>query len=390
MPTTHARRPATGALTQFPETEDRLIDLAQQVQAGLLDEQAARNDALAAVYASGLIESTVSWWAGSRSMLGAHHRADLLFEAQSWVIRAVTGWAVGARMREGVARPASLLDLGRVAGGASPVGYLRTGLVREMRKLVRTVTRSVDPVAVDEGSQDERGSVRVWGGAGPFGDLEGLRAHLVSDWFWARTSRGVRPTERALAQAHGLQAFYDVPAARRPPERSHRELMATVLAGDGGSALRSLTAAVNRGGSGGVLVDLWADFDEGHAQAIASSPRATQVAHVLAQVALAPWPKPGRSHARRLRIRLASRFAQTGLDAALGTQLAAAFLVDEFEPGAGLAVAGEGTGWAALARPLTRTHPHLLGEDLQRVRTELLAILQPDDEPSPSGLLQAA
>src|SRR5699024_10485785 len=94
-----------------------------------------------AVSSCDLVTSTVRHWLAGAGSGQAYLFDDLVIAAEDWAFRAITGHAVGEYMIDTGQPSATLMDLERIRGGASAVGYLRKGLMQDMRKFLRTTQR---------------------------------------------------------------------------------------------------------------------------------------------------------------------------------------------------------------------------------------------------------
>ncbi|MPV50117.1 hypothetical protein GCG21_08875 [Pseudactinotalea sp. HY160] len=344
---------------QYPELDEFINEIASLVTDGLMRESQARDKVLEAVWNTDLVEQTASRLLGSSSW---HLRDDVVFEAQSWAVRAITGRVVGEYMQPG--ESATLLDFERVAAGASAVGYLREGIIRERSKFLRTIERRshfgtgtelIDTTMLGASLNQQREQLGVGHRSAlaqvvrrqAFEQAEVDRAAHVRDAY-LDASRRAEKAERVLAQAAALQAYYEVPPAVRPLSAARRAAMYRVIVRDPRSAYHSMKNAL-RGAKNG-LADMWRDYDEEDLRQILLSPRCVAAAEALALVAVAPLPWPGRDGLRRLRSHLRNLYRDHGLPGRDGVVLANAFVADECAAGpARLAVVSGDEDWADVA-----------------------------------------
>lgn len=374
---------------QYPHLEERLHHLAHLATSGDMGETEARRQALQAVWETDLAEATVLHWLDAHLW---HLRDELVFEAQAWLIRAITGQSVGEYMSK-LEDPATLLDFRRVASGASAVGYLRQGLVRDRSKFLRTVIRHrgadrsvlVDAAALttnaapgrilDEGHRYEARSVSdAVATPAPAGDV---RADLLLDRFLGQRRRA--PEADVLqSQAQALRDYYNLPHLNRPLDGDTRDAMCRILRRDAGAAHYALGSAA--AGATGGMAWLWSTYTRDDIETLSASVRADESIRVLALAAVSRYAWPGRVAARRVRGQVGRLFVRHGLPAGKGRKVALAFLADECEPppvaSAESQEAPPVADWAELALPFTG-EGGVLGPDLHAARQLLTGLLTP-------------
>ena len=374
-------------LPQYPQLEAEIREQATAVAAGLKEEAEARSDILVAVLSCDLIASTVRHWLAGPGAGQSYLFDDLVFAAEEWTIRAITGHAVGEYMIDTGSPSATLMDLERIRSGASAVGYLRKGLMSDMRKFLRTTQRRAglgrsDYQLVDANlisgattahlTPAEAATLREWEGvtAHHGDDMADLRADLArSDYL--DSTMGQSESARAVKRSQTLQAFYQVPPATRPLQGGRREAMLATITADLTAAHRALRAHQHGRVAPEGLEGLWSQYNRDEADVVLSNPRSVDVAHTLALAALSPWPVMARAVRARFRKQLGRIFDAAGLDRNDGVDLAAAFLADEYERPEPTVRA-----WTELATPVVAAHPGLLGEDLHQVRARLVEIAE--------------
>jgi len=393
---------ASTGLPQYPAVEARLRSLAAEVISGEREEDEARNLAFEAVYASGLVGTTVRYWLSGWGSKQMHLLDDLLFEAESWIMRAITGHAVGEHMIDNGKPTATLMNFERIHAGASGVGYLRKGLLTEMGKFMRTVRRhsslgpnhhlmdatllGVGAAATDDDaiSSLDRYVLDQVQSRGNDNVAEPEHAEVAHSLYVER-SRNAGAGERARARDEALRTFYRVPPARRPVEPAERRELLDIVKNDPAAAYASMLAVLRDEPAAGLvekLTILWVDYDEADLESILASPRSEQAAHTLAVAALAPWPRLRRDVARRLRVSLSRRFKEAGRSSQEGAAIAEAYVRGEHEAGSSLLTnAALAREWTDLAADVIDSAPHLLGSDLVQFRARLSEMVDELIEP---------
>lgn len=381
-------KPSTAptGLPQYPDLESRVQDLAMATVDGALDETEARNEILVAVYSCNLAHSVVRNWLSDSQL---HLVDDLVFQAEAWLVRAITGRVIGENMVDAGKPGATLLNLERIGHGASAVGYLRKGLRMEMRKFMRTLGRRTGlgtgqhliDTRVLSGVVDEQTATALdhYASAQVRSDSRDLLTEgddmlaELAHCQYLENTRGQSTSARTVFRGQALQAYYQVPPAARPLNSASRQAMLKAITGDLSAAYRAMRSRLRdehdapRG-----LGQLWEHYTTADIESVLDSPRAVATAHTLALATLSPRPRVPIAVQRKFRVHTSRLFREAGLNASQGTALAKSFLDEEHEQ----SEPGHGTApWSALAQDLIDHTPDLLGATLKQVRDGLTSVL---------------